>query len=89
MAPSVSLVRRTAIGCFTTWLGFVSGAMVAVIISKFVAYVTRAPACDGIPACNWHIYALVGGGLGALSLPLLVLWILGKPPKDDNLDRGL
>lgn len=89
MAPSVSLVRRTAIGCFTTWLGFVSGAMVAVLISKFVAYVTRAPACDGIPACNWHIYALVGGGLGALSLPLLVLWILGKPPKDDNLDRGL
>ena len=63
--------------------------MVAVLISKFVSFVTKAPACDGIPACNWHIYALVGGGLGAVSLPLLVLWVLGKAPKDDNSDRGM
>jgi hypothetical protein len=89
MAPSVSLVRRTAIGCFTCWLGFVSGAMVAVLISKVVAYATHGPACDGIPSCDWHIYAMVGGGLGAVSLPLLVLWVLGKPPKDDNSERGM
>jgi hypothetical protein len=82
-------MRRTAIGCLTTWLGFVSGAMVAVLASKLVAYVTRAPACGGIPACNWHIYALVGGGIGAVTLPVLVLWVLGKAPKDDNSDRGL
>jgi len=79
----VSAGRRAAIGCLTSWLGLVSGAMVAVLVSKFVAFVTHGPACDGIPSCNWYIYALVGGGLGAVSLPVLVLWVLGKP-KDAN-----
>ena len=82
--PPVSRGRRLAIGCFTAWLGLVSGAMVAALISKMVAYLTRAPACDGIPSCNWYIYALAGGGIGALSLPLLVLWVLGKPRRRDR-----
>lgn len=85
----VSTGRRLAIGCLTTWLGFVSGAMVAALISKMVAYVTRAPGCSGIPSCNWYIYALIGGGVGAVSLPLLVLWTLGRPAKGPNPDRGL
>jgi hypothetical protein len=66
--------------------------MVAALISKFVAYLSRAPGCDGIPACNWYIYALIGGGIGAVSLPVLVLWVLGKPAKPvkrANPDRGL
>jgi hypothetical protein len=90
--PAVSIGRRVAIGCFTAWLGLVSGAMVAVLLSKFVAYLTRAPACDGIPSCNWYIYAMMGGGIGALSLPLLVLRVLGRPAKlrkRANPDRGL
>lgn len=84
VAPAgVSAGRRIAIGCFTSWLGLVSGAMVAVFVSKFAAYLTHGPACDGIPSCNWYIYALAGGGLGAVSLPAVVLWVLGKP-KDAN-----
>jgi len=82
-AEGVSAGRRVAIGCFTSWLGLVSGAMIAVFVSKFVAYLTHGPACDGIPSCNWYIYALVGGGIGAVTLPVLVLWVLGKP-KDAN-----
>ena len=85
----VSTGRRIAIGCFTGWLGLVSGAMIAVLVSKIVAWLTRAPGCDGIPSCNWYIYALVGGLLGAASLPLLVLWVLGKPARQVNPDRGL
>jgi hypothetical protein len=85
----VSGGRRAAIGCFTAWLGFVSGAMVAALASKMMAYVTRAPGCAGIPSCNWYIYAVVGGGVGAVSLPLLVLWTLGRPAKGSNPDRGL
>jgi len=85
----VSGARRAAIGCFTAWLGLVSGAMVAALASKMVAYLSRAPGCPGIPACNWYIYALVGGGIGAVSLPLLVLWRLGRPAKGPNPDRGL
>ena len=79
--PGVSTGRRVGIGCFTTWLGLVSGAMVAVLVSKLVAFLTRAPSCDGIPSCDWYIYAMVGGGIGAVSLPLLVLWVLGKPAR--------
>jgi hypothetical protein len=77
----VSTVRRVGIGCFTTWLGLVSGAMVAVLVSKLVAFLTKAPSCGGIPSCDWYIYAMVGGGIGAISLPLLVLWVLGKPAR--------
>ena len=80
-APRASVTRRVAIGCFTAWLGLMSGAMVAALASKFVAFVTRAPSCDGVPACNWYIYAGIGGAIGALSLPLLVLWVLGKPAR--------
>jgi hypothetical protein len=81
--------RRIAVGCLMAWLGFVSGAMVAALVSRMTAYLTRAPVCAGIPSCNWYIYALVGGGIGAVSLPLLVLWRLGKPAKGPNPDRGL
>jgi len=79
VSPAVSTARRFAIGCVTVWLGAMSGAMVFALISKFVAYVTRAPACAGIPSCNWYVYAMVGGVLGGVSLPLLVLRVLGKP----------
>ncbi len=86
----ISVARRMAIGCFTSWLGLVSGGMIFVLLSKFVAYVTHGPACDGIPSCNWYIYALVGAGIGAVTLPILVLWVLGKPtgPNAGNIFRG-
>ena len=86
--PRVTTARRIAIGCFTAWLGLVSGAMVAVLISKVIAFSTRARSCDGIPSCNWYIYASVGGALGAVSLPLIVLWVLGKPARRTNPDGG-
>ena len=84
----VSLKRRVAIGCFTAWLGFASGAMVAALLSKLAAFVTRAPECGEVPSCNWYIWALVGGVIGAVTLPLMVLWVLGKPAKGDQTDRG-
>jgi len=60
--------------------------MIAALVAKIVAYVTRAQACEGIPSCNWYIYSVVGGAVGAVTLPLLVLWVLGKPkrPNADN-----
>jgi hypothetical protein len=88
-APRVSTVRKVAIGCFTSWLGFVSGAMVAALLSKLFAFVTKARECDGIPACNWYIWAGIGGVAGAVSLPIMVLWVLGKPAKGGKSDRGM
>jgi hypothetical protein len=74
------LIRVVAIGCVMAWIGALSGAMIAVLVSKIAAYATRAPACDGIPTCDWYIYAAVGAGIGALSLPWLVVSALRRAP---------
>jgi hypothetical protein len=78
--PRPALGRVIAIGCFAAWIGGFSGAMIAVLASKFVAFLTKAPSCDGIPSCDWYLYALVGGILGALSLPWLVVSALRSAP---------
>jgi hypothetical protein len=88
-APGVSMTRRIAIGCFTSWLGFVSGAMVAALLSKFTAFLTKATECGGIPSCNWYIWAGIGGLIGAVTLPIMVLMVLGKPAKSGIRDSGL
>ena len=75
-----SRFRVIAIGCFMAWIGALSGAMVAVLVSKGVNMLTRAPVCDGIPTCDWYIYAAVGAGIGFLTLPWLVLSALRRPP---------
>ena len=65
--------RNIGVGCFTTFIGLWSGAMVAVLIGKIVEGMRGAPACEGLPLCNWHVYAAAGAAAGAVSLPLLVL----------------
>ena len=77
---SPSTARVLAIGCFMAWIGALSGAMVAILVSTGVAYVRRAPTCDGIPSCDWYIYAAVGGAIGMLTLPWLVVSALRRPP---------
>lgn len=79
--------RTAGIGCVMVPLGFFSGGMIGTLIAKVIAYVTRAPACDGIPTCDWHLYMLTGGALGALSLPVLVMRAL-RTPKAPEPDRG-
>ena len=81
---AVSRGRRVAIGCFTAILGAVSGGMIAVLVSKFVAFVTRAPSCAGIPTCNWITYWLVGAVVGAVSLSALAVWALSRPKRADT-----
>ena len=71
--------RRVAIGCFTAWIGFLSFGMIGALVSRFVAFVTRAATCPDVPACNWHVYVGVGGLVGAISLPWLVVRAMGKP----------
>jgi hypothetical protein len=62
------------------WIGAFSGGMVGVLVSKGVAFFARAPKCDGIPTCDWYIYAGVGAAIGALSLPWLVVSALRRAP---------
>jgi len=92
-APTAEVEDRTArnigVGCFSTFIGSWSGAMVAVLIGKIVEGVRGAPSCEGLPLCNWHIYALVGAVVGATSLPLLVLTrIRRRDVRRDHISRG-
>jgi hypothetical protein len=65
--------RNVGVGCFTTFAGFWSGGMVAVLIGRIVEGVRGTPSCDGLPICNWTVYAAVGALIGAITLPVLVL----------------
>lgn len=79
---AISFGRRVGVGCFTFFVGTWSGAMVGVLIGKVIEEAKRAPACEGMPMCNWYMYASVGAVIGAITLPILVLWRLrrGTPP---------
>src|SRR5262245_44053299 len=70
--------RNIGVGCFTTFIGAPSGAMVAVFVGKIVGTAQRCVPPEGIPACNWWWYALVGGIVGMVTLPTLVLWRLRR-----------
>ncbi len=62
-----------------TIVGFFSGAMIGVLIGKFVGMARKCTPDPGLPVCDWHLFALAGGVVGMLSLPALVLWRLRQP----------
>src|SRR5579871_6122520 len=64
---------KLAIGCFMTFAGFFSMAMVGVLVARIYSWVNRCPYQEGMPACNWWVFAGVGGLIGAITLPVLVL----------------
>jgi hypothetical protein len=65
--------RNIGVGCFTTFVGFWSGGMIAVLVGRMVEGLRQSPSCEGLPVCNWTSYALVGAVLGAVTLPVLAL----------------
>lgn len=75
---AIAFGRKFGLGCFTLIIGFFSGGMVAVLVGRMIAFFTKAPSCEGLPVCNWYLYVGIGGVLGAVSLPTLVLRRLTK-----------
>ena len=74
---AIAFGRKFGLGCFSVVIGAFSGGMVAVLVGKIVAGLTKAPSCEGLPTCNWYVYAGVGALVGAVTLPTLVLRRLG------------
>jgi hypothetical protein len=65
--------RNIGVGCVTTVAGFFSGGMIGVMVGKFVGSVRGCQPTEGLPACNWWVYAGIGAVVGALTLPVLAL----------------
>ena len=73
-APAdLTRARNLGIGCFSTFIGTWSGGMVAVLMGKLIEGARGSPTCEGLPICNWYVYAAFGAAIGAVSLPVLVL----------------
>ena len=73
------LARNIGVGCVTTVAGFFSGGMIAVLVAKFVGSMQGCKPPEGLPACNWWVYAGIGAVVGAITLPVLALTRLRQP----------
>jgi hypothetical protein len=78
LSRSEVIARNIGVGCITTFAGFFSGGMVGVLVAKIVGSVQACKPAEGLPACNWWVYAGVGAVLGALTLPVLALSRLNR-----------
>jgi hypothetical protein len=74
--------RNIGVGCVTAVAGFFSGGMIGVFIAKVVGSIQRCEPPQGVPACNWPVYAVIGMGVGVLTLPSLVMWRLTRSDTD-------
>ena len=72
------VARNIGVGCVTTVAGFFSGGMIAVLVGKFVGSMQGCKPPEGLPACNWWVYAGIGAVVGALTLPVLALRRLSR-----------
>jgi hypothetical protein len=55
--------------------------MMAVLIAKIVGSARKCEPPEGLPACDWHVYAAVGMLIGAVLLPVLVIRQIRKGEK--------
>ena len=77
------VARNIGVGCVTTVAGFFSGGMIAVLVAKFVGSMQGCKPPEGLPACNWWVYAGIGAVLGAVTLPVVALRRLSRPRPDE------
>ncbi len=70
--------RNIGVGCFTFFIGAVSGAMSGVGIGKLMGFFNRCTPEPGLPACEWWVYAGWGAAIGAVTLPVFTLWRLKR-----------
>jgi hypothetical protein len=72
----VSGSALAGIGCLTAIAGTFGGGMIAVLIAKFVGSIRGCQPAEGLPACDWHLFAGAGMLVGFVGLPLISIWRL-------------
>lgn len=74
--------RNFGVGCVTAFAGFFSGGMVGVYVAKVMGSAQGCKPPEGLPACNWWVYAAIGAVFGVITLPVLALRRLGQSRPD-------
>lgn len=74
------IASRVGVGCVTAVAGLFSGAMFAVLVARIVGMVRGCSAGEHGQPCDWPLYAMVGGVIGMITLPLLALYRLRRDP---------
>ena len=80
LGPRDIVVRNIGVGCLTAMAGFFSGGMIAVLVGKFVGSAQGCQPPEGLPACNWWVYAGIGALVGVITLPVIALRRLNRKP---------
>ena len=80
MGPRDIAARNIGVGCLTAMAGFFSGGMIAVLVGKFVGSAQGCQPPEGLPACNWWVYAGIGALVGVITLPVIALRRLNRKP---------
>ena len=78
------------VGCLTFFAGGAGGAMTSVLVAKIVGAVRGcAPDPETGAPCSWFMFAVIGGVVGAILLPMAVIVRLrAGRARARNSDRG-
>jgi hypothetical protein len=67
----VPVSTLVGVGCFTAFVGAFGGGMIAVFLGKIVGSIRGCEPPEGVPACNWHLFAGVGMVIGFVVVPTM------------------
>jgi hypothetical protein len=77
------------VGCFSAFVGFAGGGMIAVLIAKIVGALTKcSPEAETGAPCGWFTYAVFGAIVGLVVVPAVSLWLFRRGRARANSDRG-
>jgi hypothetical protein len=83
------LERRIGVGCVSVVAGFFSGGMIGVFVAKIVGSIRGCQPAEGLPACDWHVYAGAGMLIGVITLPLLIIRRMRQKSEAERIsERG-
>ncbi len=83
------LERRIGVGCVSVFAGFFSGGMIGVMVAKIVGSFRGCQPAEGLPACDWHVYAGIGMLVGVITLPLLIVRRMRQKSEAERIsERG-
>lgn len=82
--PTERVASRVALGCFTTLAGGAGGGILGTMVAKILGSVRNCDPGEGLPACDWHVYAGLGILIGVVVVPSLAFWRLRASARADR-----